>query len=57
MTHRENIHMDRDSIPIYQLMREAERRKQAERERVPWPWALAWLWFGLVVGWAITVWG
>ncbi len=57
MTYRENLRMERDDIPVYQLMREAARRKQAEQEQVPWLWALSWLVFALVVGWVVIVWG
>lgn len=57
MTHRENTRMERADIPVYQLLREAARRKQAEQEQVPWLWALSWLVFALVVGWVVIVWG
>lgn len=41
MTYRDNIRMDRDDIPVYQLMRAAEQRKQAEPSTL-WPWLLVW---------------
>ncbi len=59
MTHRENIRMNRGDLPIYQLMREAERRRQAEaeRNRIPSPWPLAWVWL-VLMGWcAVAAWG
>ncbi len=41
MTARENLRMDRSDIPIYQLMRAAEQRRQTPPTQW-WPWLLVW---------------
>ncbi len=41
MTHRDNIRMDRSEIPIYQLFRAAEQRRQTTPSPF-WPWLLVW---------------
>ena len=52
MMYRENTRMERTDIPVYHLMRAAERRRQTERDRVPWPWPLMWAWCAMAAGWA-----